>query len=148
MTIDDVILELHDGVGASRTTLRVDRPGETFPVVAERCAAGIPSLAGETGIDLRAAKTFQFLEREQRTLVQSDLAADALAPPPELIARYGTKAQVLAPIVRDGRLVAFVSVHYNLAARRWSRRDVAFVEDAARRLGELLDAGGSSCPAS
>ena len=142
MSFDDVILELHDAVGASRTTLRLDRPGETYPVVAERCAPGIPSIAGETGIDLRSAKTFQFLEREQRTLAQNDLASDDLAPPPELLARYGTKAQVLAPIVRAGMLAGFVSVHYNLAARRWSGRDVALVEDAARRIGELLDQDG------
>jgi maleate isomerase len=137
-TLQQIVDGLHEAVGASRTTIRAETPGEVFPVVAERVSPGVPSLVGESSIDLRAAKTFRFLEREQRPLIQDDLSNHPLAPPPELIRRYGVRAQMLAPVVRDGRMVAFVSVHYVPSARRWSPRDVALVADAAREVERLL----------
>lgn len=142
MTLQDVVNALHEAVGASRTTVRVDTPGEVFPVAAECVAPGVPPIRGEGSIDLRAAKTFQFLERELEPLIQNDLASDLLAPPPELIRQYGVKAQMLAPVVRNGRMVAFVSVHYVPAVRPWSPRDVALLEDAARDVGTVLVPGG------
>jgi maleate isomerase len=138
MTLQDVVDGLHEAVGASRTTIRVETPGDVFPVVAERVSPGVTPIAGEGAIDLRAAKTFQFLERELKPLIQDDLSTDPLAPPPELVRRYGVKAQMLAPVVRDGRMVAFVSIHYLPTARRWSPRDVTLLGEAAHRVGELL----------
>ncbi len=138
VTVQEVVNALHEAVGASRTTVRVDTPGQVFPVAAECVSPGVAPIRGESSIDLREAKTFRFLERELRPLIQNDLARDRLAPPPELIRRYGVKAQMLAPVVRDGRMAAFVSVHYVPSARRWSPRDVALLEDAARAVGELL----------
>lgn len=138
MTEQQVVERLHEAVGASRTTLRVDVPGGVYPVVAEQLAPGVPSIRAETGIDLRAAPTFQFLERELRTLVQNDLSTHPLAPPPQLARAYGVRAQMLAPVVREGRMVAFLSTHYIPSARRWSPRDVALIEEAAREVAGLL----------
>ena len=130
MSFQTIVERLLAQTGASRTTLRLDAPDAVFPVVAEALAPGIASIAGDTTIDLRASPTFAFLDRERRLLVQADLLEAEVAPPPELIARYGARAQMVAPIVRDGRLTGIVSVHYASGPREWTAEDVAALEDA------------------
>lgn len=116
--------------GASRTTLRLDAPDAVFPVVAEALAPGVGSIAADTSIDLRASPMFAFLEREQQLLVQPDLLEAEVAPPPELIAQYGARAQMLAPVVRRGRLVGILSVHHAPGPREWPPGGVAALERA------------------
>jgi len=134
MTFEETVEELLQATGASRTTLRLDRAGGFFPVVAEALAPGVESIAGDSSIDLRASPTFQFLEREQRLLIQPDLLAADPAPPPELIERYGARAQMLAPLVRDGRLVGILSVHYAPGPREWTAVEVDRLEQAVERV--------------
>ncbi len=138
MTFQTAIETLLQRTGASRTTLRLDRPEGFFPVVAEALAPGIRSIAGDTSIDLRASATFQSLERDQQLLIQSDLLAADPAPPAELIELYGARAQMLAPVVRDDSLVGIVSVHYSQGSRTWTDDDVAALEEAVEQvLAEL-----------
>ena len=133
--------ELREATAASRVTLRLDRPGETFPVVAEALAPGVNSIRGATEIDLRAAKTYQYLERELRPLVQNDCRIGDYAAPGELVRNYGVKAQMLAPLVRGGKLTGIVSVHYVPAVRRWSASDRTALEDAVARIEAVLADG-------
>ncbi len=135
----DIVDELRWATGASRTTLRLDAPGTVFPVVAEALAPGVGSISDDTSINLRRAATFRFLEREQRNLVQADCTTGELAAPPELVELYGVKAQMLAPIVRKGRLVGIVSVHYLPSGREWSENDVAALDDAVRHVVQELE---------
>jgi GAF domain-containing protein len=136
MSFQTVVERLLVETGASRTTLRLDAPDAVFPVVAEALAPDVGSIADDTSIDLRASPTFAFLEREQRLLVQSDLFEAAVAPPPELIAQYGVRAQIVAPIVRGGRLTGIVSVHYAAGPREWTPDDI----DAVERARDEIDA--------
>lgn len=136
--IERALDELRDATAASRVTLRLDTPGAVFPVVAEVCAPGIRSIRDATEIDLRAAKTFQYLERERKPLIQRDCEAGDYPAPRELVELYGVKAQMLAPLVRDDRLAGIVSVHYAPATRRWSASDVTALEDAAAKLAGIL----------
>jgi GAF domain-containing protein len=139
MSYQDIVEELLRETGASRTTLRLDSPDAFFPVVAEALAPGIGSIAGDTSIDLAASPTFEFLASEQALLIQSDLLAADPAPPPELIEHYGARAQMLAPIVRDGRLVGIVSVHYAPGPREWTDEDIAALGNAAGTVQDSLD---------
>jgi GAF domain-containing protein len=139
MTFQETADRLLEQTGASRTTIRLDRPEGFFPVVAEALAPGIRSIAGDTSIDLAASATFQSLEREQGLLIQSDLLAADPAPPAELIELYGARAQMLAPVVRDGRLAGIVSVHYAPGPRTWTPAEVSAIEDAAREVLTQLD---------
>lgn len=123
---------------ASRVTLRVDTPGAVFPVVAEACGEGVRSIREATEIDLRAAATFQWLSREQRTLVQRDCLRDDPIAPQALIDLYGVRAQILAPLVRHGRLVGIVSVHHAATPRVWAASEIAAAESAAHRALSLL----------
>jgi len=138
MTFQATIETLLQRTGASRTTLRLDRPEGFFPVVAEALAPGIRSIADDTSIDLGASPTFQSLEHERRLLIQADLLAADPAPPTELIELYGARAQMLAPVVRDDALAGIVSVHYAQGPREWTDDDVAALEEAAAQvLAEL-----------
>ena len=131
MALQDIVDRLLEELDASRITLRLDTPGEIFPVRYEALAPGIRSIKGDTSVgDLREAKTFQWVERERRLLVQDD-TLDADPPvPPALVDVYGARAQMLAPVEREGRLVGIVSVHYAPGPREWTPEDRAVLERA------------------
>jgi GAF domain-containing protein len=129
---------------SSRTTLRLDLSDQDAgldAVVAEALAPSVRSLRGDTSIrNLRDVSTVRFLETQRRLLVQNDCSADDLAPPPELIELYGVKAQMLAPIVREDRLVGVISVHHAPGPRDWSAEDVAALREAIEHVQRELDA--------
>ena len=137
-TLDEIVAGLRRATAASRTTLRLEDDSGGFPVVAEDVADGVRPLRGGAVGDLRAAATFQYLERERRPLVQDDLLDADPAPPPALIAEYGARAQMLAPLVHGERLVGIVSVHESSGPRRWSATDVTALEDATARIAARL----------
>ena len=139
MTYEEIVEKLLADTGASRTTIRLDRPDAVFPVVAEATAPGINSIAGATSIDLKAAPTFVFLAKEKRPLIQSDLLDTDVPAPPQLIELYGARAQMLAPILRDDELVGILSVHYAPGTREWTPDDVAALEQAAEQIQAQLD---------
>jgi GAF domain-containing protein len=92
--------------------------------------------------DLRAAKTFQWLDRERRVLVQDELERADPAPPAELIQAYGAKAQILAPVLEGERLAGIVSVHQSGGPRAWTDADVQAIEQAAQDVLRELGEGG------
>jgi GAF domain-containing protein len=139
MTYQDIVEKLLADVGASRTTIRLDRPDAVFPVVAEATAPGINSIAGATSIDLKAAPTFIFLAEQKRPLIQSDLLNTDVPPPPALIELYGARAQMVAPILRDDELVGMVSVHYAPGVRDWTSEEIAALEQAVEQVQAQLD---------
>jgi maleate isomerase len=140
----EILQELLVSTGASRTTLRLDLPDQDAgldTVAAEALAPGIRSIRNDTSIrNLRGASTVRFLVEQRRPLVQNDCLADALAPPSELIELYGVRAQMLAPIVRDDRLIGVISVHYVPGPRDWRAEDVAALQEATERVQRELDA--------
>ena len=141
---DAILSELLKTVGASRTTLRLDDARHGFhidDVVAEALAPGENSLRGQTSINQRAAATAQWVEANRRLLVQSDLSVGEPRAPDALIKLYGVRAQMLAPIERQGRLGGWISVHEARGPRNWTEQDQAALRKAAgdvlRELGEL-----------
>ena len=140
----EILQDLLVSTGASRTTLRLDLPDQDAgldTVAAEALALGIRSMRDDTSIrNLRGASTVRFLEEQRRPLVQNDCLADDLAPPSELIELYGVRAQMLAPIVRDDRLIGVISVHYVPGPCDWRAEDVAALEEATERVQRELDA--------
>jgi maleate isomerase len=140
--LDTILGDLLVETSASRTTLRLDDAEHGFrvdDVAAEALAAGETSLRGQTSINQRAAATARWIARHRRVLVQGDLADAAPRPPESLIRLYGVKAQMLAPILRNGQLDGWVSVHESRAARHWTGRDLAAVTRAVARILGALD---------
>ncbi|HEX5146801.1 MAG TPA: GAF domain-containing protein [Conexibacter sp.] len=143
---EQLLTELLAATGAQRATLRLDVAGMDFPVVAEALEAGVPTIRDDTSVDQRGAATAQWIMRTREVLVQSDIALVDPPPPPELVAAYGVRAQMLGPVVADGEVVGWISVH-STSARAWSGDHVAALERAAglvaRHLPELHPAGAA-----
>jgi GAF domain-containing protein len=50
----------------------------------------------------------------------------------------GLRAQIVTPVVRDGRVAAILSLHQLGRTRQWREDEIAAASDAARRVGALL----------
>src|SRR3954454_24656525 len=138
---DKILAELLEAVDASRTTLRLDDVKFNFhidDVVAEALAPGENSLRGQTSINQRAAATALWVEKNRRLLVQSDLSNGEPSAPPALIKLYGVRAQMLAPIEREGRLDGWISVHEARGTRNWTEAEQEALRKAAEQVRREL----------
>ena len=136
--------ELLASTAASRVTIRLDVPERQFhvdDVVAEARRPGVKSLKHETSIDQRKVETVRWLDRERRILVQDDLRHGDPAPPEALVAVYGTRAQMLAPLIKDDSLVGWISVHHNDGPREWTEREIASLKRTEEWFWRRLEAG-------
>lgn len=130
---------LREEIAVSRTTLRLYVGEEPYyPIIAEAVGEGVRELRGAAGPDLRKAKTLHHLIEHGGMLVQEDLLATDTPPPPELIAQYGARSQILGCITRRGELRGFVSAHH-ADARVFTDAEVAAVEQACRTIEQTLD---------
>ena len=143
-SLEAIIGELHAATTANRTTLRLDAPGEDFPVVVESLAPGMRPIAGDVSFGIRSAGTVRYLESEQKVLVQRDILGVEPAPAPELVERYGARAQMLAPLIREGRLIGIVSVHHAGGIRDFTSDEVAALEQAVDLILTELPASEAS----
>jgi maleate isomerase len=137
-----ILEELLAKTKASRTTLRLDVPERGFDVngvVAEALAPGVKSIAAETSLQQRKSQTAGYIEKNRKMLVQNDCENATPSPPKELMQIYGTKAQMVAPVVRGADMVGWVSVHYNVSTREWSREDMAALEAAVTATHKQMD---------
>ena len=137
--IDAILGELLDATGASRVTLRRDVPGDVFPVTNEALADGTPSIA-EVATPNMARQPVVLQVQEGRQVVQDDCLAASEEPHfREMLELYGgLRAQIVTPVVEDGRVAAIVSLHQLGRTRHWSEDEIAAASETARRVGELL----------
>jgi GAF domain-containing protein len=138
--IEPVLEELLARTSASRVTLRQDLPGEhAFPVTHEALAAGVASLREERTVDLREQPVAQEVA-SGRQVVQDDSAAAYDDPAFHDMRRAygGLAAQIVTPVLVDGRVVAIVSVHELRAPRRWAPSEIDACSEAATEVASLL----------
>lgn len=137
--IDAILGDLLATAGGSRVTLRRDVPGDVFPVTNEVLADGAAPIAGVSTPDM--ARQPVVLEVQQgRQVVQDDCTAASDEPHfRAMLELYGgLRAQIVTPIVRDGRVIAIVSLHQLGRTRRWTEDEIDAATETARRVGELL----------
>ncbi len=127
---------LHE-VGASRVTLRLDTPGKNFPAVAEAIADGVAPIRQDDSLDQRNAPTAQWIMARKEILVQPNCGTAEPRPPQALIDVYGVRAQLLAPVLEDGDVVGWVSVHETRGQRQWTAHEVDSVRSAALEIEAL-----------
>jgi GAF domain-containing protein len=139
---EEAILErLLSQTGASRVTLRQDLPGEhAFPVTHEALAAGVGSLRDEHTIDLRTQPVAREVARG-RQVVQDDCASAYDDPAFQRMREVygGLAAQIVTPVVVDGRVSGIVSVHQLGSPRHWGEEEIAACRATAEALARLLD---------
>jgi len=137
--IDAILYALLSATGASRVTLRQDLPGESLPVTNEVLADGVPPIIGLATPLMRSQPVvLQILQGRQ--VVQDDCAAASAEPHfQQMLELYGgLRAQIVTPVMRDGRVVAAVSLHQLDRTRHWSEDEIEAASETARRVGELL----------
>lgn len=133
----EIARNLRQATRTSRVTVRVRGRGE-YGVAAESCAAGVDSLVG-TEVTAAHAEVLAML-RSHRTLVQSDVSQGEVKIAPDLIERYGVVAQLVAPVLVDGELIAIVSVHETEQTRTWGEGEQEALADAVARVSAVLAA--------
>jgi maleate isomerase len=141
MAFQAILEELLRKTGASRTTLRLDRPDADFPVVAEALGPGTRSIRGEARIAVRDSGTFRFFERERRPLIVNDCRASDPPTPEALMEFYGVRAEMLAPLVEAGAIVGIVSVHYAPGPRQWTALEIGALDDARQSIMQARSRG-------
>jgi maleate isomerase len=140
--LQEIVSGLLRETHASRTTLRLDLHELGIGVddpVAEACMPGVRPLTGETSIDQRNLNTVRWIEKHGVCLVQESCREADPAPPQALMDVYGVEAQMLGPVVRNGRLMAWLSVHENRSSRKWTEDEIAALQAAVARVHEVLD---------
>jgi GAF domain-containing protein len=136
----DISVALRDllaGTQASRATLRLDVVGMNFPVVGE-AVDSVAALSGNHSLDQRNLETVRYLFRTHDVLIQDDCSTAEPAPPAALIGAYGVKAQMLAPILRENRVLGWVSVHDCVRSRPWRESDVRALRGTVRLISRAL----------
>ena len=104
-----------------------------YVVGPQYCAPGVPSVIGSFRVDDFGAKLFDDC-RAGRTVVVADVASEAKLTDRERAAypAAGVRAYVVVPLIKGGRLVAFITVS-QFAPRAWTAADVSLVEETAER---------------
>ncbi|MER7079336.1 maleate isomerase [Saccharopolyspora kobensis] len=138
--LKEICALLRAATGSDRTTVRLDLPSQRLGVdlaAAEDTGPGVAAIQHDRSLDQRALNTVRWLEEHRKTLVQPHFRADP-RPPQALIAAYGVRAQLLAPIEIDGAMVGWISVH-SLTERDWAPAEIRAAEAAASRVSTLLE---------
>ena len=136
----EVVAGLLVKLGVSRVTVRRDEPGPSaFPVVEEALATGAGSLRDETTVHLPTQPVVLEVQAG-RQVVQNDCrrASDDPAFQAMLETYGGLAAQIVTPVVVNGRLEAILSVHQLGRPRVWTVAEIETASTAAARLGRLL----------
>ena len=143
--LDALMEDLRIAQKCGRTTIRLDVPSMNIgvdDVYAESAAPGIPPLKLDSSLNQRALGTVQWLEKHHDLLIQSDCINAEVPPPKALMSVYGVTAQMLAPLVFDGELLGWISVHHMGGTRTWQETEIAKLCEAAARAREILQAAG------
>lgn len=138
--IEPILEELLSRTDASRVTLRQDVPGDyAFPVTHEALTRGVGSLRQERSVDLRKQPVVREVLRG-RQVVQDDCATALDDPAFHRVLKIygGLAAQIVTPVLVEGRAAGIVSVHQLGATRQWSAEEIEACRGAAARIAELL----------
>lgn len=123
---------------ARRATLQLAAPGGGFAYVAEAVTQGLLQIRHDaTGGELPGTAAMRQLEQDREIIRQDDLERADPSMPRALIDRFGARAQILAPIVHNGRLAAILAVHHAPGPRQW---DADALEAVGRSQAAVLAA--------
>lgn len=129
-----IVEGLQAELGVSRVTLRLDLPGRNFPAVAEARDEGVAAIRHDETLDQRNAPTARWLMEYHEMLVQPDCATADPPPPAALMDVYGVRAQVLSPLVEDGCVTGWISVHETRGRRHWTAHELAAIREATHAI--------------
>jgi len=148
---ESLLAELRAKTNATRAALRLEDAERGFhieDVVAESLAPGMEANVAETSLQQRNSLMAEYLRQHRQVLVHNDCLNASLQFPEELRRIFGTKAQMIAPIVRANKMVGWISVHQNESDRQWKPEDVVALEAAVEAAQNSMDTAAATAAAS
>jgi GAF domain-containing protein len=139
--VEQLLERVRAELGVQRATIRLDVPGEVFPVRYEVLADGAASIR-DAAVDMTRQPVPRVLAEHGGQVVQEDAAAafpdDAAFH--DMRERFGgMRAQIVTGCYRDGELVALLSVHDLRAPRSFGEEERGVCRAAASAIAEMLD---------
>jgi GAF domain-containing protein len=148
--LEAVVSTLRAEVAVDRCTLRLDVPGQYFPVVHESLKPGARTLIGDREVSLQGQPVVEAILSGAEQVVQPDTATASEDPAFQAMLRHygGLGAQIVTPVRGQGSLLGIISLHHLGGPREWSKdeKDAAFAAaELVRRLiaAEAKDDGES-----
>lgn len=145
MSLQQIIQSLFDDLRPSRITLRQPSDSDIFPVTNEVTGEGVHSIVGMATPNMpKQPIVLRVTSGEQ--VVQTDCVGDY--PDDDayqtMLEMYGgMQAQIVTPVLRDGKTVAIISVHQCGRKRDWTEAEAARCREAAAQVLAELDAAAS-----
>jgi GAF domain-containing protein len=113
--------------------LHLRLPGGGFAIEGEAVQHGQPQIRhSQSAADQLALLDIRNLEGGASLVVQDDIPGQAAWP-------RGVRAQMLAPLWRDGRLAGIVALHDCVEPRRWNARDQDAMREAQSKILVFLE---------
>ena len=139
--LDSIVSGLRATLDVQRCTLRLDVPGDVFPVVHESCVPPAHSLIGDRRVALPGQPVVEALLGGADQVVQDDARAASNEPAfLRMLALYdGMGAQIVTALRRNGRLLGMVSLHQLGGPRRWSAQETELATEAAELIARMID---------
>lgn len=138
--IDQILHDLLGSTGASRCTLREDMRGDVaYPVTHEAVAPGVHSIKELTDIDQRKQPVVRHILQHRRQVIQNDAstAYDDREFRRMRQAYGGLAAQIVTPVLADGKLIGIISLHQLGRKREWSNTEIDACQAAASAVAEI-----------
>lgn len=142
-TLDVIVAKLLEAFNVQRCTLRLDVPGDVFPVMHEALTPTTNSLVGESRVDLRNQPVVQALLSGTDQVVQPDTRAASNDPAfHQMLEIYGgMRAQIVTAVRSRGRLVGIISLHELSSPRVWTVAELELARAGAEMVSGVLAAG-------
>jgi len=142
--IQEIMDKLRRDTNAGRTTVRLDHQALGVTVAspaAESLADGVHSIKSQTQLDQWNCAAVRWLIKNKRTFVMDDCLNPwdpEAAPERPVIEIYGILSEMLTSVIKDGRMVGWVSVHYTKGPRKWTQAEIKLIEAAADKVALVL----------
>lgn len=135
--VEDVLL----ATGASRALLQLMEPGGTLRFAAEAVTHGARQIRNDDKPhEVPGPAALQQLNQAMDIVAHDDVAQASPPVATAVMERYGARAQLMAPLMRSGRLAGVLTVHHVPGTRKWQPHDLETMRKAQSAALDLLDA--------
>jgi len=127
-TLHTTVTEMARALNVDRCLIRLRGSDGSYPILVESTAEGIGPLAGTETLPMNLL----LLAAHRQAIIAIDdvsvVPDPTLAEPLAILATLGARSWLSAPLIANGQILGVMSFHQCRSTRRWTPRDIAFVE--------------------